>query len=605
MLKMVERIPDEKVNEVKQAIDIVDVIGEHVALTKQGRNYLGLCPFHGEKTPSFSVSPEKQIFHCFGCHAGGNVFTFLMDLQGYSFQEAAFHLAERANVDLGVELQESGNKPAISKDLQQMLDAHDQLTKFYHHILVNTTDAEHALQYLLDRGFTREVIEKFQIGYAPNQWDFAVKYLKKYDASLMEKAGLIIKSEKGDKYFDRFRDRIMFPIYDRNGNPIAFSGRTLGDSTPKYLNSPETPIFNKSSTLYNFHMARPSIRKTQHSVLFEGFADVIAANRAGVENSVGTMGTSLTDEHLAILKRNARTITICYDSDSAGIEAAYRAGKMLAGVNCTVKVAMLPDGLDPDDYLNKYGEEKLQHEIMQASVPFMSFKLIYHRRGKNLQNEGDKLSYIEQVLGEIAQLGNAVEKDLYLRQLSSEFSISLDALKMQEEELAGRQTINKPNKSINAPVKQYSVRKRSNHLLPAYHTAERRLIAHMLKSEDIVLKVREALQDRTFNIDEHQAIFTYLLAFYETGQSSDSSAFLNFIRDGELQRIVADIDMMEVNEEVSDQELTDYLKQLLNYEKMLEINEKKALQKEAERQNDFLKAAEIGMEVMLLVKSLK
>lgn len=605
MLKMVERIPDEKVNEVKQAIDIVDVIGEHVALTKQGRNYLGLCPFHGEKTPSFSVSPEKQIFHCFGCHAGGNVFTFLMDLQGYSFQEAAFHLAERANVDLGVELQESGNKPAISKDLQQMLDAHDQLTKFYHHILVNTTDAEHALQYLLDRGFTREVIEKFQIGYAPNQWDFAVKYLKKYDASLMEKAGLIIKSEKGDKYFDRFRDRIMFPIYDRNGNPIAFSGRTLGDSTPKYLNSPETPIFNKSSTLYNFHMARPSIRKTQHSVLFEGFADVIAANRAGVENSVGTMGTSLTDEHLAILKRNSRTITICYDSDSAGIEAAYRAGKMLASANCTVKVAMLPDGLDPDDYLNKYGEEKLQHEIMQASVPFMSFKLIYHRRGKNLQNEGDKLSYIEQVLGEIAQLGNAVEKDLYLRQLSSEFSISLDALKMQEEELAGRQTINKPNKSINAPVKQYSVRKRSNHLLPAYHTAERRLIAHMLKSEDIVLKVREALQDRTFNIDEHQAIFTYLLAFYETGQSSDSSAFLNFIRDGELQRIVADIDMMEVNEEVSDQELTDYLKQLLNYEKMLEINEKKALQKEAERQNDFLKAAEIGMEVMLLVKSLK
>jgi len=605
VLKMVERIPDEKVNEVKQAIDIVDVIGEHVALTKQGRNYLGLCPFHGEKTPSFSVSPEKQIFHCFGCHAGGNVFTFLMDLQGYSFQEAAFHLAERANVDLGVELQESSNKPAISKDLQQMMDAHDQLTKFYHHILVNTTDAEHALQYLLDRGFTKEVIEKFQIGYAPNQWDFAVKYLKKYDTSLMEKAGLIIKSEKGDKYFDRFRDRIMFPIYDRNGNPIAFSGRTLGDSTPKYLNSPETPIFNKSSTLYNFHMARPSIRKTQHSVLFEGFADVIAANRAGVENSVGTMGTSLTDEHISILKRNSRTITICYDSDSAGIEAAYRAGKMLAGANCTVKVAMLPDGLDPDDYLNKYGEEKLQHEIMQASVPFMSFKLIYHRRGKNLQNEGDKLSYIEQVLGEIAKLGNAVEKDLYLRQLSSEFSISLDALKMQEEELAGRQTINKPNKSINAPVKQYSVRKRSNHLLPAYHTAERRLIAHMLKSEDIVLKVREALQDRTFNIDEHQAIFTYLLAFYETGQSSDSSAFLNFIRDGELQRIVADIDMMEVNEEVSDQELTDYLKQLLNYEKMLEINEKKALQKEAERQNDFLKAAEIGMEVMLLVKSLK
>ncbi|MFT8320357.1 MAG: DNA primase [Bacillus sp. (in: firmicutes)] len=600
-------IPEEKINEIKQAIDIVDVIGEHVQLTKQGRNFLGLCPFHGEKTPSFSVSPEKQIFHCFGCHAGGNVFSFLMDLEGYSFQEVTAKLAKRANVDLGMELTDVEQKKSIPDDLQQMLDAHDLLTKFYHHLLVNTKDGQHALEYLLNRGFTIPIIEKFQIGCSLQTWDLAVKFLgkRKYDVTWMEKAGLIIKSEKENKYFDRFRDRIIFPIMDRNGRTIAFSGRALGDAHPKYLNSPETPIFNKSSTLYNFHMARQNIRKHQHAVLFEGFADCIAASRSGIENGVATMGTSLTDEHIGLLKRNAQTVTICYDSDSAGIEAAYRAGQLLTKANCSVKVVLLPDGMDPDDFVNKFGEQKLQHEIFHNSISYMSFKLIYYRRGKNLQNEGDKLKYIEEVLGEIAKLDKAVEKDIYIRQLASEFSISLEALIQQEKQLADSLQRNNSNKSISAPVKQYSVRKPVKNLLPAFHTAERRLLAHMLKSEDIAFKVQEFLQGKTFNIDEHQAIFTYLLAYYEKGQSSDTSSFINFITDNELKRMVVDIEMMNLNEEINDQELMDYMKQMLNYEKIMQIKEKKTLQKEAERQQDYVKAAQIGMEVLQLEKALK
>ncbi|MGP7819060.1 DNA primase [Niallia sp. 01092] len=600
-------IPEEKINQIKQAVDIVDVIGEHVQLTKQGRNFLGLCPFHGEKTPSFSVSPEKQIFHCFGCNAGGNVFSFLMDLEGFSFQEVAAKLAKRANIEIGSEWTDTEKKKSIPNDLQQMLDAHDLLTKFYHHLLVNTKDGQHALEYLLNRGFTLPVIEKFQIGYAMETWDLAVKFLgkRKYDVPLMEKAGLIIKSEKENKYFDRFRDRIIFPITDRNGHTIAFSGRTLGESHPKYLNSPETPIFNKSSTLYNFHMARPNIRKLQHAVLFEGFADCIAAFRSGIENGIATMGTSLTNEHIGILKRNAQTVTICYDSDSAGIEAANRAGELLIKANCTVKVALLPDGMDPDDVVSKFGEEKLQHEILHSSIPFMSFKLLYYRRGKNLQNEGDKLTYIEEVIGEVAKLEKAVEKDFYIRQLASEFSISLEALLQQEKQVAESIKRNDSNKSITTPVKQYSVRKQVKNLLPAFHTAERRLLAHMLKSEDTAFKVQDNLQGKTFNIDEHQAIFTYLLAYYEKGQSSDTSSFINFVDDHELKRMVVDIEMMDINDEISDQELLDYLKQLLNYEKLQVIKEKKALQKDAERQQDFGRAAQIGMEVLELEKALK
>jgi len=605
---MVARIPEEKLNEIKQAIDIVDIIGEHISLTKQGRNFIGLCPFHGEKTPSFTVSPDKQIFHCFGCHAGGNVFTFLMDLEGTSFVEVASQLAERVNIDLGIDVTELEKKQAIPNDLQQMMDAHELLTKFYHHLLVNTKDGQHALEYLLNRGFTLPIIEKFQIGYTLDSWDLAVKFLgkRKFDEALLEKAGLIIKSDRDDKYFDRFRDRIMFPIKNRNGNTVGFSGRTLGDNTPKYLNSPETPIFNKSNILYNFDKARSTIRKHQQTILFEGFADVIAANRAGVENSVATMGTSLTEDHIAIIKQNSKIVTICYDSDSAGIEAAFRAGQLLSKAKCIVNVVMLPDGMDPDDYVNHFGEDKLQHEILHGSIPFMGFKMLYYRRGKNLQNEGDKLAFIEEVLGEIAKLDKAVEKDLYLRQLSDEFSVSLDALKEQIQDLSEQASINNPVPENNVkPAKQYTIKKRVTGLLPAYHTAEKRLLAHMFKDEDLTYKVQESLNGKTFNIDEHQAIFTYLLAYHERGQSSNTSSFMNFIDDVDLQRIVAEIEMMEVNEEVSDIEINDYIKQVVNYEKLLEIKEKKQLLKEAERQNDYLKAAQIGMEVLKLEKTLK
>lgn len=222
---MAERIAEEKINAIRQSVDIVDVISDYVQLKKQGRNYFGLCPFHGENTPSFSVSPDKQLYHCFGCGAGGNVFSFLMEVEGLSFLESVIKLAERANIDLQIEASDVSKEKSIPKEFQQMMEAHELLRKFYHHLLVNTKDGQHALEYLLSRGFTRESIEKFQIGYSLNSWDFVYKFLTKrgFSPSLLEKAGLIIKRENNGSYFDRFRDRIMFPIFDRNGNTIAFS----------------------------------------------------------------------------------------------------------------------------------------------------------------------------------------------------------------------------------------------------------------------------------------------------------------------------------------------------------------------------------------------
>jgi DNA primase len=601
---MSDRIAEETINDIRQASDIVDIISEYVQLKKQGRNYSGLCPFHGENTPSFSVSTDKQVYHCFGCGAGGDIFSFLMEMEGLSFQEAAIKLADRANIELGKNLSTFSKK--ISDDAVQMIEAHNLLSKFYHHLLVNTKEGQDALDYLLKRGFTSEVINKFQIGYALDSWDFDYKFLtsKNFHSVLLEKAGLIIKRDQDENYFDRFRDRIMFPIFDKNGKTIAFSGRSLGTSKPKYLNSPETAIFNKSKILYNYHRARPVIRKLQQAVLFEGFADVIAADRSGIENGVATMGTSLTDEHVSILKKNAQSITVCYDSDSAGIEAAFRAGNLLQQANCQVRIAIMPDGMDPDEYVKQYGEGKFRNEVIGASLTLMSFKLLYYRKGKNMQDEGDRLLYIEEVLKEIAHLDKVVEKDLYLRQLADEFTLSLSALKDQERQFAkknpGKEPV--PNKIVHKPV---VASRRADRIKPAFHNAERYLIAHMLRNIDVTYRVQELLEGNTFNIDEHQAIITYLYGFYEKDHTPDLNSFLSYINDEKLKRIVVDIDMMPLNGEITDQELMDYINQVLKHQKMLKIKKKEVELKEADRLKDLSRAVALLTEIQQLRKSLK
>lgn len=599
------RLSEEQLNTIRSAVDIVDVINEYVQLKKQGRNYFGLCPFHGENTPSFSVAPDKQIFHCFGCGAGGNVFTFLMDIEGYSFLEAAKELADKGNIPLQIVTNESSNENQQPTASKKMIEAHELLTKFYHHLLLNTKEGETALQYLLDRGLTRESIERFSIGYALNSWDFVTNFLIKrgFDEDLLNQAGIIVKREDDQKTFDRFRNRIMFPIKNHQGDVVAFSGRALGNDEPKYLNSPETPIFNKSKVLFNFHRARPSIRKKEQAILFEGFADTISAFEAGVENGLATMGTSLTDEHLQILKRNCEEVLVCYDSDNPGLDAANRAADMILQAGLNVKVAIMPDGLDPDDYIKKYGSKSFMQEVIGDNLTYLAFKMRYLRKGRNLNNEGDRISYIEEVLKEIIKLPNAVEREHYLRQISSEFSISLDALLAQQKSLffTEKKRGNLPQTNFREPtggmVLQYEQK-----LKPAYISAELRLIAHMMQSKETALKIKALLGDTALNIDEHQAVITYLYGYYEESEQPDLSLFLSYIPDQQLRKIVSQIQMMSVSPEPSDQELKDYIGVVLKQQKMLKLKEKEADKAEAIRLGDHIKAAKIASEIIQLKK---
>lgn len=604
---MTVRISEEKLTEIREAIDIVDLVGEYVQLNKQGRNYFGLCPFHGEKTPSFSVSPEKQIYHCFGCGVGGNVFSFLTEIEKISFIEAVQRLAQKGNIELPTMHRSYSNENNQSQETNKMIAAHELLRKLYHHILVNTADGEEALKYLKDRGFSNEAIDRFQIGYALPSWDFAKNFLKgrSYDEDLLERAGLLIKHDDRDNYFDRFRHRIMFPIFNNKGETIAFSGRSMDDDGPKYLNSPETPIFNKSNTLYNFNFARQAIRQQNQVVLFEGFADVIAAFDAGIENSVATMGTSLTEAHIATIRRNSQFVTICFDNDAAGFEATFRSANDLKKSGCSVRIALLPENYDPDDYLKENGPTKFRDEIIDQSLTLMAFKLQYFRQGKNLNNEGDRLRYIEEVLQEISLIKSAVEREHYLRQISEEFSISLHALMEQQKQFyfSKRNERRNDRQTLNNTFIQRS-QQTLNKLKPAYYIAERHLLAHMLRNDDIAYRVKQLLENRSFNVDEHQAIFTYLLGFYEEGNNPNASSFITYLQDEKLKNTTAQIEMMEINDHLSEQELLDYVKQVFNYEKMLKIKEKEEEKRQAEIEKDFLKAAEIATEIIQIRKTL-
>ncbi|CAG9619343.1 DNA primase [Sutcliffiella rhizosphaerae] len=600
------RIPEQTIDQIRQSNDIVDVISEYVQLKKQGRNYFGLCPFHGESTPSFSVSPDKQIYHCFGCGAGGNAFNFVMEIEGISFVEAAQKLAKSANVEVDVPDTSNLEQAKKPSDTKWMMDAHALLHKFYHHLLLNTKEGQEAYDYITGRGFTDEVLKRFGVGYSLNSWDFALKFLSKrgYSSQLLEKAGLLIEKEHTAEYYDRFRNRIMFPIHDHKGNVIAFSGRVLCEGEPKYLNSPETTIFNKSKILYNFHQARPHFRKLERVILFEGFADVIAADGAGFPNSIATMGTSLTEDHARIIRRHVENVTICYDGDNAGVEAAYKAASLLIQQGCYVRIAMLPDKMDPDDYIRSKGPDSFKQDVIGASLTFMSFKLLFLRRGRNMKDEGERIRYVEDVLKEISMLNKAVERDHYLRQLSDEFSISLDALKEQQFQVY---------KSLKQK-KDYTEQNRINianrpkvftqALKPAYLNAERYLVAHMLKNKSVSEKVQDSIQG-SFILEEHRAIATYLYAFYEEGYEPNVSIFMERIPEPDLKRVISELGMLHLEEEISEAVLHDYMKQVFNYPKLLTIKDKEQEKKQAEAQSDFLGAAKIAMEIIQMKKELK
>ncbi|ATW27657.1 DNA primase [Candidatus Formimonas warabiya] len=421
-------VPPEIIDEIRTKTDIVEIISEYVSLKRQGKNYVGLCPFHLEDTPSFSVSPDKQIFYCFGCHKGGSVINFIMEQENLTLPEAAEKLADKVGVVIP-----SGHvsEQEFTRQSQKrrLIEMHELAAHFFHQRLNNPLEGKPARDYLDKRGITRDVMGSFQLGYAPKSWDSLVKHLlqKGFTETEMEKAGLAARSSKGT-FYDKFRDRLMFPIWDFRGKVIAFGGRVMGDELPKYLNSSETPIFNKSQNLYGLNIAAAWIRQQDEAVIMEGYMDVIAAHQFGIKNAVASLGTSFTTDQGKLLKRYSSNVLIAYDADTAGAKATSRGLDILQNIGFRVRVLQLPNGLDPDEFLHKYNYMAWVQLAQNKALSLLEYKLQAATAKYNIKSIEGKADVVKELLPDLAKIKSQVEKDQYVKLLARTLGISEDTI---------------------------------------------------------------------------------------------------------------------------------------------------------------------------------
>ncbi|MBC2694163.1 MAG: DNA primase [Desulfobacteraceae bacterium] len=476
-------IPEDKISEIKNIVDIVDIISDIVLLKKVGRNYVGLCPFHTEKTPSFTVSPEKQIFYCFGCGTGGNVFNFLMNHDGLSFFETAKMLANRYGIEIPAQTMSPEQKRRIS-ERESLFAANKQAMDFFKHSLLSDTGGKIALEYLEKRGIEKDNITKFNLGFVPAGWDNLINYFSKKNISheLVEKSGLIIKRKSKNGFYDRFRNRIIFPIFDVSKQVLGFGGRVMDDSLPKYLNSPETPVYNKSRSLYGLHIAKEHCRASETVYIVEGYFDLLALHQHGILNSVATLGTSLTQAHVRILRgfvgKNGRFILV-YDSDEAGIKAAERSIKVFDKAYVNAQILVLSEGYDPDSYLFEFGYKSFMDAASKAKsiIPFLIDSAV---KKYGLFVEG-KIRIISDLKQPLANINDSVERSLYIKELAEIIGIDEAAVMEKVRIVSG-------NKSIKAN-KDPSDKMRDKNLMLKGNRLERRIIAMMLQFPEILPEI--------------------------------------------------------------------------------------------------------------------
>ena len=409
------KIPQDIVDRVRDTADIVDVVSQYVDLKHRGANYFGLCPFHGEKTPSFSVAPAKQIYHCFGCSTGGNVFSFLMEYQKVSFPEAVKTLADRYNIPIQYEEGEGG-----SELFSSLYELHNIAVKLFQDNLFSQR-GESALAYLTDRGLTEDILKQFKVGFAMDSWDQLVKQCtgKGFTKSHINQSGLFTQSEKGT--FDRFRSRVMFPIFHPSGKPIAFGGRIFGVEDPaKYLNSPETPLYKKSDVFYGLQASRDAIRKTGFAVLVEGYMDFLQLYQAGIHPLVAVSGTAFTQRHALALSRITQKVVLLYDGDNAGGNAAIRAGWVLLKAGLEPTIVRPPGDQDPDDWVRAVGRNDVLSAI-ESPTSFLDFHLEFHS-GKSLEG-AERRQYILDLMREIRSIQDGIVRNDLVRILSEKLMV--------------------------------------------------------------------------------------------------------------------------------------------------------------------------------------
>lgn len=567
-------ITNEMINEIRNKVDIVEVISKYIPLTQRGKNFFGVCPFHDDHSPSMSVSKEKQIFTCFTCGVSGNVFTFVSDYEHIGFYDAVRLLGNQVGYNLG-NAKVTKNKNAESYEI------YEQACKYYQNSL-NTSLGKNANEYLDKRKIDKETIKKFKIGLSVSKTSLT-DYLISKGYSLKKLIELGLSNENGS---DLFTNRIMFPLYDLEGNVVAFSGRIYNTKDgSKYINTKETPIFKKGNILYNYHNAKEMLKKNSSVIVMEGFMDVIRANTIGITNCIATMGTALTKQNANLLKKMADNIILCFDGDKAGEEATVSAINILKEIDITPKVVRLEEDLDPDEYILKYGKDKFISKIDNPEST-IEFLMEQHKINKNLTDIEDITKYINESLNDLLQEEDSVLIDLTLKKMSDEYKVDIDVLKNRYQELK-----NKVKTKENKIIKEKTNIKREQ-----FELASHNLLFYMLKDEKIINKVEKEVP--FFPNNRIRVLSNEIIYYYHKYGIFKIADFISYISNNEeILKVFNEIINMNINEMYTLEEINDYIKVINSYPIRKKENELKEMLK---KEIDPIKQAKILSEILSL-----
>lgn len=522
---------DDLIEEVRQSNDIVDVISNYVQLKRKGSSYFGLCPFHNEKTGSFSVSPSKQMYYCFGCGAGGNVFTFLMQYENFSFREAMEYLADRANIELPkYEMTQEQKMKANEKAV--LLEINKEAAKYFY-TLLRSQRGELASKYFEKRQLTPETMRKFGLGYSDQYSDDLYKYLKQkgYTDEILKESGLItIKESKG--VYDRFWNRAMFPIMDAHNKVIGFGGRVMGDGEPKYLNSPETKVFDKGRNLYGLNFARASRR--DYLLLCEGYMDVISLHQAGFDNAVASLGTALTSGHASLLKRYTKEVYLTYDSDGAGIKAALRAIPILKEVGISTKVINMKPYKDPDEFIKNLGAEEYENRIREAENSFM-FEVRVLQQDYDLNDPDGKTRYFQEVAKKLLGFSEELERNNYIEAIAKKYQVSYDDLRKMVVNMAiklgGYQ---KPKEIRNSQT----IKKQKE---DGMRQSQKLMLTWLIEDDKLYPVIKDYISFKDFTEELYSTVATEVFKQYEENGSVNAARIISTFESEEEQREVASL----------------------------------------------------------------
>ncbi len=521
---------EEALSEIRARTDIVEVVSGYVQLKQSGNTYKGLCPFHTEKTPSFTVSREKQLFYCFGCGAGGDVFSFVMKIENMGFRDAARMLAERAGVALVED--ESPQAKAVREKRRRLYDCMETACRYYQSVFANSKEAQKARSYVKQRGLSEDTVKRFRLGYAPNAWDSTLLALqsKGFSHEELVSAGLIISSKSGKGYYDRFRGRVMFPITDVSGKVIGFGGRVLDGSEPKYLNSPETQLFLKGRTVYGLAVAKDSIRRKSKAVSVEGYTDAIMCHHFGFTNVVATLGTALTIEQAETVSRYASEVIIAYDADSAGEAATLRGMDILQQVGASVKVAVLPVGEDPDSILRKHGREAWA-KVLEDAKPLIDYKLYLIVSRTDIFKLDERVRAAKEAARVLAGVESDIERMEYAEKAARMLNVSYDAMLGDINRLAKRSTSRRARSQGREAQDRFEVRRytsfkddiaKSNEVSRVLK-AERLLLRLMAENKRVFEMAREKLNLDELSDERHIALARAIQASQDVHNESAGS----------------------------------------------------------------------------------